>query len=343
MAAADAPDDRPSKLRATVDIDRDGRQVGRLVIPHSRNDSAWGSVRVPIGVVANGRGPTLLFTGGSHGDEYEGPIALVKLMRALQPDRVQGRVIILPMLNLPAVEAATRLSPIDGLNMNRVFPGDRDGPVTAMLADYVSRHLLPRCDAVIDIHSGGKTLYFSPFAAIHALADPGHRARSEAALMAFGAPIALVLAELDAEGMLDTEVERRGKLFVSTELGGGGTASPGTVAIAERGVANMLRHFGVVDGEPVPPEAVGQPPTRRMVTPDAGYVLSDDAGLLEMLMDLDAPVAAGQPVATVYRIDRPESEPAVYRAGCDGVLIGRSHPGLIKPGDFIALIAQPAG
>jgi len=333
---------KPSKVRATVDPDRDGKQVGRLVVPHSRNDSAWGSIRVPIAVIKNGTGPTVLFAGGNHGDEYEGPIALVKLLRELQPEAVQGRVIIIPMLNLPAVEAGTRLSPIDGLNMNRIFPGDRDGTVSLMVADYVSRYILPDCDAVVDIHAGGKTLYFSPFAAIHNLPDPDLMTRAQAALDAFAAPISLVLEELDAEGMLDTEVERMGKVFISTELGGGGTASPATVGIAERGVRNVLRHFNVIEGEIERPEDFGLAPSRRMVTPDAGYVLSDDSGMLEMLVELDAEVRAGDPVAAVHRIDRPDLPPAVYEADCDGLLIGRAHPGLVKPGDFIGLVGQDA-
>ncbi len=92
--------------------------------------------------VKNGRGPTVTFTGGSHGDEYEGPIALLKLARGLRAADVAGRVVIVPALNLPAVRSATRRSPVDGRNMNLVFPGNRDGTVTEVIADFVFTELV---------------------------------------------------------------------------------------------------------------------------------------------------------------------------------------------------------
>jgi predicted deacylase len=93
--------------------------------------------------------------GGNHGDEYEGPVALLNLARELEPESVSGRIVIIPALNYPAVEAGTRLSPIDGRNMNRTFPGRWDGSVTEMIAHFVQNEILPGVDAVIDMHSGG--------------------------------------------------------------------------------------------------------------------------------------------------------------------------------------------
>ena len=94
-------------ISPTVDFERDGVQHGYLRLPYSRDDSAWGAVMIPITVVKNGAGPTALFTGGNHGDEYEGPLALSKLACNLDPARVQGRVIIIPFMNAPAVWAGT--------------------------------------------------------------------------------------------------------------------------------------------------------------------------------------------------------------------------------------------
>jgi N-alpha-acetyl-L-2,4-diaminobutyrate deacetylase len=169
-------------------------------------------VQVPIAVIANGDGPTVLFTGGNHGDEYEGPIALMNLARALDPARLQGTLYVMPALNLPAVRAGRRTSPIDGGNMNRTFPGDSRGGVTQMIADFVYRELVSRADAVLDIHSGGRTLTFAPSAIVHRLPDESRMGATLAALEAFAAPYGLLLTELDAEGLLDTVVEDLGKL-----------------------------------------------------------------------------------------------------------------------------------
>ena len=107
----------------TIPFDEDGAHHGFLRLPYSRDDSAWGSVMIPICVIRNGEGPTALFTGGNHGDEYEGPIAMLNLARTLDPASVTGRVIIVPAFNYPAFRAGRRTSPIDQGNMNRSFPG----------------------------------------------------------------------------------------------------------------------------------------------------------------------------------------------------------------------------
>ncbi|TGV17774.1 succinylglutamate desuccinylase/aspartoacylase family protein, partial [Mesorhizobium sp. M4B.F.Ca.ET.143.01.1.1] len=126
---------------------------------------------IPICVIRNGKGPAALLTGGNHGDEYEGPLALYELARTLDPSQVSGTVIIVPAMNYPAFRAGTRTSPIDKGNMNRSFPGRPDGTVTEKIADYFQRELLPRADIVFDFHSGGKTLDFVPFCAAHTLPD----------------------------------------------------------------------------------------------------------------------------------------------------------------------------
>jgi N-alpha-acetyl-L-2,4-diaminobutyrate deacetylase len=332
-----------SRVSTGIDLEADGKQFGYLDVPHSRNESAWGAVRVPLICIKNGAGPTLLLTGGNHGDEYEGPIALMKLARELEPAAIDGRIIIIPALNYPAVMAGTRVSPIDGVNMNRAFPGRRDGGVSSLIAHFVQHRILPLCDAVADIHSGGKTLMFSPFACYHRMDDEAHTERLKAAALAFDAPICLELVELDAVGMLDTSVEDMGRIFVGTELGGGGTTTTGTVAIAEAGIRNLMAHLGISAEGPPGRLQRGLPSCRSMHMPDAEcYVLSEHGGVYEALVDLDTPVASGDPVGQIHFPDEPARTPEVCVARRSGTLIGRSHKALVEPGDFLALIAVDA-
>ena len=329
------------KVGISIDIEADGKQFGHLSVPHSRNESAWGALHLPIVSVKNGNGQTVVLTGGNHGDEYEGPIALLKLVRALEPAQISGRVIVIPALNYPAVMGGMRVSPIDGVNMNRAYPGKRDGSVTQMIAHFVQHKILAECDALFDIHSGGKTMMFSPFACYHRLADDALTQRAREAVKAMAAPISLELVELDAEGMIDTAVEDMGKIFVGTELGGGGTTTTETVAIAETAIRNLLAHLGVIDEAPMNRTARGLPPSREMHMPDPGcYLIADDAGLYEALVDLEAEVSEGDPVGQVHFPERPERAPVVYPAGTSGTVIGRTHKVLVGPGDFLALIAH---
>ena len=101
---------RRSPITPTIDLDGPGVRHGHLRLPYSRDDSAWGSVMIPIAVIRNGEGPTALLTGGNHGDEYEGPLALFELARTLSPKDVRGAVIIVPARNYPAFRAGTMIT-----------------------------------------------------------------------------------------------------------------------------------------------------------------------------------------------------------------------------------------
>ena len=328
---------RPSPITPTVDLAAPGKQHGFLRLPHSRDDSAWGSVMIPIAVIRGGAGPTALLTGGNHGDEYEGPLALFDLARTLDPADVTGTVIIVPALNTPAFRAGTRTSPIDRGNLNRSFPGRPDGSVTEKIADYVTRHLLPMADLVLDFHSGGKTLDFLPFCAAHILPDKAQEARGFAAVEAFAAPFSVRMLEIDNVGMLDTTAEDMGKTFVTTELGGGGTARAATVAIARRGVANVLRHAGILAGAPDPA------PTTWLDMPSGDcFAFAEDDGLIEPAVDLGASVAAGDLLARIHPVTRTGLAPAEIRARLSGLLVARHFPGLVKAGDCAAVVAVPA-
>ena len=329
-----------SRVSTDIDYERDGKQVSYLAVPHSRDASAWGALMVPIICVRNGDGPTVLFTGANHGDEYEGPVSLLKLGRELDPDAVRGRVIIVPALNLPALVAGRRLSPIDGKNMNRVFPGERDGTITPVIAHYVSSALLPRADVVVDIHSGGSSLVFMPAVVMHHLEDRALMDKTLAALEAFGAPLGLVLRELDPAGMLDTAVEEAGKIFLSTELGGGGGMTPTSVEIADTGVRNLLRHFGVIEGDIVAPEERGRAPTRLMETPDgASFVMAPEDGLYEPFVEVGEPVEAGAALGQLHFVATPERPPVAVVARRSGLLICRRARGHAEQGDSLAVVA----
>lgn len=326
---------KPSPVAPTVDFDRNGVQHGFLRLPYSRDDSAWGSVMIPVCVVRNGKGPTALLTGANHGDEYEGPLALYELARTLDPGAVAGTVIIVPAMNYPAFRAGTRTSPIDRGNMNRSFPGRPDGTVTEKIADYFQRELLPRADLVFDFHSGGRTLDFLPYCAAHILPDKAQEAKAFAAVEAFAAPYSMKMLEIDAVGMYDTAAEDMGKVFVTTELGGGGTARAETVRIARRGIANVLRHAGIMEG------AAAKSETRWLDMPsDDCFIFAEDDGLFETMADLGEDVREGMIIARIHPIGRTGLAPQEIRAKMSGILVARHFPGLIKAGDCMSVLAQ---
>lgn len=329
---------RPSPVTPTIDLRAPGVRHGFLRLPWSRNDSAWGNLMIPITVAVGGRGPTLLVTGGVHGDEYEGPLAILDLARTVQAEDLRGRLILLPFMNHPAVKAGTRVSPIDGVNLNRCFPGGPGASVTGQIADYALRGLAAEADLVLDLHSGGKTLDFLPFAASHVLDDKGLERRCAAAARAFSAPWTMRMFELDPTGLFDTAVEAAGVAFVTTELRGGGSATAESVACARRGLRNVMIHAGLIEAEP------DLRPTRLLEMPSLdSYVFAEEGGMLEPLVDLGGVVREGQAIARIWRLDRTGAAPQTARARLDGLIAARHFPGLAQPGDAVAVVAVERG
>jgi N-alpha-acetyl-L-2,4-diaminobutyrate deacetylase len=340
----------PSPIQPTLDFEAEGEQHGFLRLPHSHDASAWGAIMIPITVVKHGDGPTALLTGGNHGDEYEGPIALSKLASTLKASDVTGRVIVVPFMNYPAFRAGRRTSPIDQGNLNRSFPGRPDGTVTQKIADYFQRHLLPLADFVLDIHAGGRTLDFVPFAAIHKLPDAEQQARAEAAMRAFGAPYSMRMLELDSVGLFDTAAEEAGKVFVTTELGGGGTATAASVRVAERGVRGFLANAGIwpvtserngaIDGTANGARSASRTTTLLDMPGSDCYTTSEHDGLLEVCKDLGDTVETGELIARIHDATRTGARPREYRARRGGLLAARHFPGLVHVGDTIAVVAE---
>ncbi len=245
---AEAP--QPSRIAADIDFEAEGRQAGYLRAPLSRNRSGWGIVEIPIVVVKNGRGPTVLFTGSIHGDECKGPIAVSELARTLRPEAVQGRVIMLPAVNIPAVLAGTRLSPADNRDTNRCFPGTPRGGFRERVAHDLDAVILPVVDVSVDLHTAGHSGDTALSTNMHRIAAPALMARTLAAAEAFGAPFNVVFGGVDEGAALTSAVERRGILSLGTELGGWGRVNREGVRIARRGIRNILGHVGVIEGEP---------------------------------------------------------------------------------------------
>ncbi len=330
---------RTSTATTSIDFDRAGRQIGFVNIPHSPHEDAWGATRIPIAVIKHGSGPTVILQGGNHGDEYEGPIALGEMIRELDPGSVSGRIIFLPALNLPAVLAGRRTSPVDGLNLNRTFPGDPIGTITQQISAYVSDVILPLGDAYVDLHSGGSSLNILPSAIIEPAPDAEHRKRNAAAVLAFDAPLTVVIDNLGDPRTSTATSVRAGLTTVGTEMAGAGTVSIEALQICRRGVRNVLSHLGVL-----PP--TGHAPTAkpesilRIPGPD-GYVLASCDGVFEPFHPLGTSIRAGQEAGRIHNLGDPSRAPETLHYLADGMVYGRRQPGRVVAGNCCVTIAAP--
>ena len=330
----------PSRIRCSIDLDAPGRRVGWLEVRHSDNRHAYGFIPVPIACLGNGRGPTVLVTAGNHGDEHEGKIIARRLIRELDPDRVHGRLLVVPALNASAVAADARVSPIDGGNMNRAYPGDAQGTPTFAIAHYVETVLLPMCDAALDLHSGGKASEYLPCAFLVRAGSPDMlRAKVEAATV-FGAPVTTVVSASADHRSLSGAADRHGVVNIATELGGGGTVGIEALAAGEAGTRRWLAHLGLLEPEATPSPAPAA--TRFLETRGRDdFVPAPMDGLFEPRVELGAEVNAGDVAGIVHPVDDPERDGAEVRFSTAGIVVCRRVPARTVRGDFLFHVGTP--
>lgn len=324
-----------SRIWTEVDLDRTGKQIGALNIEHSVTRSAYGIIEVPIVVIRNGSGPSVLLMAGNHGDEYEGQIVLSRLVHAIEPAGIQGRLIILPAANLPAVLAGTRTSPIDEGNLNRSFPGDPVGSATACIAHYIASVLMPACQVFLDLHSGGSSLLYLPHAYADLSGEPDLDARRVEALEAFNAPIGVRvdLGRAVRKGLAAETALAHGLISLSGEFGGGASVSAPGMRIAERGLHRLLAHLGVIA-----PDArwSDRQRSRSMRADRSMFVYAPEDGVFEPAHQLGAEISAGDAAGWLHFPERPERAALPLHFRASGLLACLRAIGRARRGDCLA-------
>ena len=195
-------------------------------------------------------GPTALVLGGVHGDEPEGQVAALNLARELQPEQVTGRLIVIPCASPEASLAYSRLWP-SGANMNRSFRRHPDGTGRTSSWRTSSRPSFSRAREICGRHALGRphTRCACPGRRCTGSTTASQRRQMVDGMFAWNADWCCVYIDIGGTGLLVGEAERQGKIVVSTELGGGGHVTAEIHRLASSGLENVLRHFGVLEGE----------------------------------------------------------------------------------------------
>lgn len=322
-----------------IDFERPGKHLGYGHVVHSDNVHDGAVIPVPVAVISSGPGPTVLLVAGTHGDEYEGQVMIHELIRSTEPADLNGTLIMVPAANSAAVRAGTRVSPIDGGNLNRSYPGYVAGGPTAQAAHLVAAALLPLADVVVDLHSGGSNSIYLPCTFLYRGPNPALWARKVQAARLLGLPYVMVVPARFEPGSLSCAGDDAGILSLSTELAGRGTVDRAVLDMIRRGLPELLRDTGVLShGGTVAPQPAGREPVWLELVPESA-VTSRTVGILEPLVDLGERVKAGDLVARVHFIDELDREPAEYRARVDGVVSILRHPSLVTVGTHLVHVA----
>jgi predicted deacylase len=207
----------------------------------------------------------------------------------------------MPQLSESACTANTRVSPLDGVNMNRAFPGNARGTLSYRIAHFVKTRIFPLGRIVIDIHSGGREGAFPLCASFHPIPDAAQRAETARVSRLFDTPFVFIYASTMASGLLTDEAEAEGKITLGGEFGGGETTSRFGVLHAYEGTRNVLRHYRLLEGEvrKIRPQGSPEPLLVKADRLD-DYVPCPRDGVWEPVVDLGAQVSAGDLIGRLH-------------------------------------------
>ena len=206
--------------------------------------------RPVVSVTGAKQGPVLFVNAGVHGGEYPAVEAVIRLGKTLDPKKISGTVILMPVLNLPAFRARTPfVCPIDNVNPNRVFPGDPHGSYSEQMTHALINEFVVHADAYVDLHGGDIPEALVPFVICRAGNDEVAK-KSKAIAMAFGLPYVLTISKpvQSAKGLSSyAAAAEKGIPAVLAEAGGIGQMQEGAVALLSRGVINVMRHLEMIE------------------------------------------------------------------------------------------------
>src|SRR5215470_3357125 len=280
---------RASLTVGPLTVQPGGKASGMMQVSSGKDEATT----IPISVIHGAQpGPTLALIAGNHGYEYTPIIALQRLLPRLDPTKLSGALILVHVANMPSfLKRTIYYSPVDGKNLNRVYPGKADGSVSERIAYQITREVIERADYVLDIHCGDGNESLRPYSYWDVNAGGKEVVeKSRQLALAFGLDRIIMDNERPTDPAqsvyCSTTATTRGKPAITIESGGLGATDEESIARIERGVISVMRHLKMIEGQP---QMVEHP----MFIDRSEVLRSDETGIFYPLVEKGHTVAKG--------------------------------------------------
>jgi len=296
-------------------------------------------IQIPVLIVHGMEdGPTLWLNGAVHGDELNGFLAIRRLAGALDPGELKGTLIATPLCNPLAVQWRNKLGSYDQLDLDQQFPGDPNGLISQRVASTLFRKIKEKANYLINFHTAGTHYSALPYVVYKKIpgAKPEVFQKTEALAKAFGlaanclVDLASAKGELpgNVAGALDVSCVLQGIPAFMAEVGGGGRFEEENIAIAEKGIWNVMKLLGMITGEI-------EMPRKQIVITSRRFLYANQAGFWVAEEKPGAILPKGQ---TIGRVIDLFSEVEVIKAEQDLFMIQVRVNPVVHSGDRIAFL-----
>jgi predicted deacylase len=299
----------------TAKAERGQKANGFLEVP-AGSDAA---TSIPVSVVHGAKpGPVLAIVAGSHGTEYASIVAVVELIKRLDPAALSGSVILVPLVNRASFDQkVVHVNPVDSKSMNRFYPGKSDGTQTDRASFLITKQVIEPADHVIDLHGGDLDESLVPYSYWTKTGNEEQDRRSREMVLAFGLPIVIISADRPkdpaASRYLENTATTRGKPSFTAEAGHAGSVEPEDVEALVRGSLSVMRHLKMLPGAPEPVKSPVWIAAIKSVT-------SDEPGIFHPLVKRGSYVGKGTRLGfvtdffgkTVFEAQAPDAGVVLY-------------------------------
>ncbi|WP_306117627.1 MULTISPECIES: M14 family metallopeptidase [unclassified Roseitalea] len=293
-------------------------------------------LEIPV-IVINGAEPGRCFwvNGAIHGDEPEGPLACQIACAEVDPAKLEGTLVLCPVLNVPAFEAAQRGNPLDTFShdMNRIYPGRADGYLTERIAAAHAAAMGPVADIEISIHSGGAHSFLDKAIFVD------ERPESVELAKAMGPGWGCIMSNFNPKGSPMAHLKELGRVGITVELGGRSATSPAEFARVGRELAdsilNILRHYRMYPGEARYPSPCYKGQQQALLAPASGIFLPDPQVRFLTMMN------KGDPIARIVNLFGDTL--AELTAPADGMFFGLRALPNVTTGDWCCFFCKVEG
>ncbi len=310
----------------------------KLVVPAPSNLSAYGILEVPYATVkAERSGPRVLLMAGSHGDEYEGQIALRKISEGFSDGDYHlshGLVQIIPHVNLPACVAASRFSPIDQGNLSASFYQAATG-VTSSIACKIENDFMANADVVLDFHSGGHSLYYKPTAISFIDRDNERFSDTVNLMQEFCVDFLMLKTPFGGGNAVFSAADRKKCIYITAELGGGGQVEAMGIDTALKSIFSILVKLDMM--EPDKLRSTGKSQAQWVsVDGNKDRIFAPTDGIIEYNHAAGAPIKRESLLCDIRGFDK--SQKTSVFSQTTGIIVANRPLAYCKRGDCLAEI-----
>ncbi len=218
------------------------RSYGEVVVTERMDGT---KISIPV-ILVRGKmpGPTLCVNGCIHGDEFAGMQAIIRVAHEVNPAELSGTLVAIPVVNQPSLEDLSRFSHYDYINMNRIFPGDPEGPLTQQIAHVFLNEIVKKCNAMVDLHGGGGYATIKNMV----IAQKGFEELVWNLALSTGFDLVWLGGSWGGTGRISAL--QAGIPAITVEAGGGMNCSEEDVTVHMNVIKSVMRYLGMQPGQP---------------------------------------------------------------------------------------------